>query len=71
MDKIRWTDRVRKEKSSNLTDHILLCYNSIEERKGNKKGRNVKRIGLVLRGICLPHHIIERKIERRIKVTER
>jgi len=62
MKKIIWTDRV-------VNEDLLLRVKEKRNVPHTTKSRKTNRIGQILRGNCLLKHVIEGKIEGRIKVT--
>jgi hypothetical protein len=64
MEKISWTDRVRNEEVLHRVKEERNIVHTI-------KRRMAKWIGHILRRNCLLKHVIEGKIQERIKVTER
>jgi hypothetical protein len=64
MEKISWTDRVRNEE-------VLRRVNEERNTLQRTKRRKANWIGHILRRNCLLKHVIEGKIEGRIKVTGR
>jgi hypothetical protein len=63
MEKISWPDRVRNEGLHRVKEEGNILQ-TIKRRKANWIGHN-------LRMHCVLKHVIERKIEGRIEVTER
>jgi hypothetical protein len=64
MEKISWTDRVRNEEVLQRVKEEKTALQTIKRMKANS-------IGHILRRNCLLKHVIEGKIEGRIKVTGR
>jgi hypothetical protein len=65
MGKISWNDRVRNEEVSHRVKEESNIVHTI------KKRRKADWIGHSLRRNCLLRHVIEEKLEGKIKVTER
>jgi hypothetical protein len=63
MEKISWTDRVRKEE---VLPRVKEQRNILEVVKMKK----MNWLGQIMRIICLIKHVIERMIEGMIEVTE-
>jgi hypothetical protein len=64
MEKISWTDRVRNEEVLQRVKEDRNILHTVKRRKANW-------IGHILRRNCLLKHVIEGKLERRMKVTGR
>jgi hypothetical protein len=64
MEKISWTDRM-------VNEDVLLRVKEKRNVLHTTKSRKTNRIDHILRENCLLKHVIEGKIEGRIKVTER
>ena len=64
MEKISWTDHVRKEKVLLRVNEQRNILNEIRKRKANW-------IGHILRRNCLLRQVIEGKIKGQIEVTRR
>jgi hypothetical protein len=64
MEKISWTDRVRNEEVLHRVKEERNNVHTIKRRKANW-------IGHILRRNCLLKHVIEEKLEGRIKMTGR
>jgi hypothetical protein len=64
MEKISWTDHVRNEEVLQTVEEEGSIVQDI-------KRRNANWIGHILHRNCVLKHVIEGKVERRIKVTER
>jgi hypothetical protein len=64
MEKISWTDRVRKEEVLYRVKEERDILDTIKRRKDN-------RICHILRRNCLPKHVTEGKLEGRIEMIGR
>jgi hypothetical protein len=64
MEKISWTDRVRKEEVLHRVNEERKILHTIKRRKANC-------IGHILRRNCLLKHVIKGKLEGRIEITGR
>jgi hypothetical protein len=64
MEKVNWTERMRNEEALQRVKGESNILETIKRRKANW-------ICHILSRNCLLKHVIEGKVERRVKVTER